>query len=818
MRTVLPIDSSLDEISRIILSGANTILQAAPGSGKTTRLPAALIKYFDKKILVLEPRRVAALGACARIAEENSFALGKEVGYQVRFENKTTAQTKLIFMTEATLQKHLRKDPRLSDVSLVILDEFHERSMQTDLALGLLLEVQQLERPDLKILVMSATLDLPALESFLPESRTLKIPGQIYPIEIEYSPKSQLLQTGSQFTDRVIEAISSVVKSKTNTSGILVFLPGVGEIKRVREGLEQKQFSRFLIEELHGQLSTQEQKKVLRADPELRIVLATNIAESSLTLDGVDCVIDSGLEKKSSYHTRSGLSRLEIQRISKFSAIQRAGRSARQKLGYTLRLWTKMDELSMPEAIPAEIHRADLSDSLLLLSDLGIRDFKGFSWFEKPKPDRIEKAERELLSLNAIDSANVITDLGKKLLDWPLPLRLARIMEEGLNLNQAYEATLIALTLSERPTGAQPSHLDCDLRPQIEDLHEKLNTQRLPNHLAMAYRQLKEICLRKGASFKEQFTAQSFESLLWSAFSDRVCRRRKINQPQALMRSGSGVVLDTSSAVKKSDFFFALQVMDTNSAEAKVFEASPLSLEFLVSASKDQVQLTKKLNFNPQTGEIKVHEAKSLGILPLEEPRIKSANAEDVVHLLPDLAADNFEWLLQNNSNLLEWWKRWQYYQSETKCGDFNLKSALEMATTGESSLKSLAEKNMIPFFEMALEDDLKKDFFKQCPEEITTVKGRKFKIQYLAHQAPFVEVKIQELFGMKTHPTVFSGKTPIVLHLLGPNYRPVQVTSDLVGFWAKSYFEIRKELRIRYPKHPWPEDPTVELVLKPRG
>jgi ATP-dependent helicase HrpB len=800
------------------MSGTNTILQAAPGSGKTTRLPPALMKHFDKKILVLEPRRVAALGASSRIAEEHDFELGKEVGYQVRFENKTTDQTKLIFMTEATMQKRLRKDPRLNDVALVILDEFHERSLNTDLALGLLLELQQLDRPDLKILVMSATLDLPTLESFLPGSKTLKVPGQIYPLEIEYSPKSQLLQTGPQFVDRVIDAIISVAKSKSNSSGILVFLPGVGEIRRVREGLEHKQFNRFVIEELHGQLSIQEQKKVLRTNPGPRIVLATNIAESSLTLDGVDCVIDCGLEKQSSFHTKSGLSRLEIQRISKFSAIQRAGRSARQRQGYTLRLWTKMDELSMPEAIPAEIHRSDLSESLLLLSDLGLRDFKGFSWFENPKADRLEKAESELRSLKAIDSTNSITSLGKKLLDWPLPLRLARVMEEGLVIDQAYAAILISLVLSERATVAPPTHLDCDLRPQIEDLHEKLKTQRLPNHQSMAYRQLKEICLRKGASVTEQLSTQSLEALLWSAFSDRVCRRRKANQPQALMRNGIGVALDTSSAVKKSDFFFALQVMDTNTAEAKVFVASPLSLEFLISASKDEVQLSKKLNFNPQTGELKIHEAKSLGILPLEDARVKSANAEEVAHLLPDLAAENFEWILQNNSALQEWWKRWQYYQSEVKCDDFNLKSALEMAASGESSLKALTEKNIIPFFEMALEEELKKDFFKQCPEEITTLKQRKFKIQYLAHQAPFVEVKIQELFGMKTHPTVFSGKIPVVLHLLGPNYRPVQVTSDLVGFWAKSYFEIRKELRIRYPKHPWPEDPTVELVLKPRG
>lgn len=818
MRVNLPIDSHLPSILQSVKEYSNLILQAAPGSGKTTRLPPALMSVIERKILVLEPRRVAALGASFRIADENNFQVGAEVGYQVRFENKTRENTKLIFMTEATLQKRLRRDPLLKDVGLVILDEFHERSLQTDLALGLLLELQQLERPDLKILVMSATLDLPALEQFLPNSKVLKVPGQVFPLEIEYSSKSQLLQTGPQFTDRVVEAVLSVLKSQKTQAGILVFLPGVGEIRRVRENLEQKNLGSVRIEELHGQLSIQDQKKVLRVSPEPRVVLATNIAESSLTLDGVDCVIDTGLERQSSFHSKTGLSRLETQRISKFSAIQRAGRSARQKSGYTLRLWAKMDELSMPESIPGEIHRADLSETLLLLADLGIRDFKGFSWFEPPKTDRISRAEDELLTLKAIDQDGAITELGKKLLDWPLPLRLARVMEEGLRLDRGYEAALIALLLSERASKTTHSHCDCDLRSQVEDLHETFLRKTAPANLTLALKQLREIMLRKAHSPKEVLNSISYEELLWPAFADRICRRRKSNQPQALMRNGSGVALDTSSNVKKADFFFALNLMDTNTSEAKVYMASPVSVEFLAKVSGEDVKVIQKLNFNPQTGEIKIHEAKSLGLLPLEEARVKSANAKEVAHLLPALAGENFDWLLQNNESLKDWWARWSYYQSETNYDELNLKSALEMACSGESSLKALAEKDLTVFFEMSLDSEIKKDFHRQCPSEITTLKNRKFKIQYLAHQAPFCEVKIQELFGMNTHPTVFSGKTPIVLHLLGPNYRPVQVTADLVGFWAKSYFEIRKELRIRYPKHPWPEDPTVELILKPKG
>ncbi len=816
----LPIDSHLNSILAQFKKSQNLVLSAAPGAGKTTRLPPRLMELTDKKILVLEPRRLAAVASASRIAEENKWKLGEEVGYQIRFDSAVSAKTKLIFLTEALLNRKIVADPELSDVGIVVLDEFHERSQHVDLALGLLKELQELSRPDLKILVMSATLTAEPIARFLGSASIVQVPGQSHPLEISYLKTAQKLQTGPDFIQALGEQIRTAVNSLSPGEHVLVFLPGVGEIERCASALETWSRERQLrVMKLHGQLSLEEQREVLAPSRESKIILSTNIAESSLTIDGVRAVIDSGLQRRSSIHPKTGFPQLEMARISKSSATQRAGRAARQAPGKCWRLWSTMDELSMPTEETAEILRVDLSEALLFLASQGVRDFHRFSWFESPSADALSKAVRHLQVLGALSAQNEMTELGKKLLQWPLPPRLAKLLLKSHDMGIPKTGASIAALLLERDLLQKKnydSQFECDILLRL-DLLER-NT---PGSLERVIRQLLKV---KPPQTDRKASPDDVRELLLATFADQLCRRRKSKEPRAVMLGGRGVVLENTSQVRESEFFVALAVIDgLSQTETRVALACGLSKEAVQKKGKSEVKSwieydEKSEKFLKQTAQFLT--IADWGSLPLSEQRSQPAQAEEIQSQLSQIAFEKRSLIIDRNEKLKNWWQRhqlWLEVSQEPDFSDEDLKEIFENASFGENSLAALYQKDLVYFFEAKLPASILQSFHSQCPEFIQVPSGSKLRVDYSGAN-PSLEVRLQEVFGWSETPKIAGGRKSLTLVLLGPNYRPVQVTGDLSSFWKNGYPEVRKEMRSRYPKHSWPDDPlTAPAVAKGR-
>lgn len=814
----LPIDSFLEKILQEFRSHQNLVLSAAPGAGKTTRLPPRLLDLTDKKILVLEPRRIAAVAASSRIAEEQNWKLGKEIGYQIRFDSNISSDTRLIFLTEALLNRKIISDPELSDVGIVVLDEFHERSQHVDLALGLLKELQELSRPDLKILVMSATLKAETIARFLQDASIIQVPGQSHPLEIQNQKTAQKLQTGPDFIQSVVTQAKTEMSALKKGEHLLVFLPGLGEIERCYQQLEawalEKGHSLF---RLHGTMSLEEQKEVLASSANSKIILATNIAESSLTIDGVRAVLDSGLQRRSSIHPKTGFPQLEIARISKSSATQRAGRAARQAPGKCFRLWSSMDELSMPDEETAEILRVDLSEALLFLASQGVRDFNGFSWFESPHPEQIQKAEKHLRILGALSEKNELLPLGKELLRLPLPPRLGKLLLKSQQMGILETgASLCALLLEKDIVGKKTyeTQLECDLLLRLDLLNSGSyrSVERVRDQLIKLFPRTQS----KKASENE------IRKLLLEVFLDQACRRRKANEARAVMIGGRGVVLESTSQVRHSEFFVALQVMEgLSSSETRVSLACGLSKEMLSQVENSRIENKSWIEFDEKTEKFVQLSAQSLilpavGSLPLSDIRIQPAKSEDIQGALGKVAFENRQQILEKNEKLKSWWERFQVWRTVSGGEDFTdetLAEIFEEASFGENSLAKLYEKDLVYFFETKFPGGTLHKFQSEAPEFIQVPSGSRIRLNYSGPQ-PALEVRLQEVFGLSETPKIAGGKIPLTLILLGPNYRPVQVTQDLSSFWKNGYPEVRKELRSRYPKHSWPEDPLSAVAV----
>lgn len=825
----LPVDEFLSDIEGKMSEGNNLVITAAPGAGKTTRLPPALLNVVAKKIIVLEPRRMAAIAAAHRIAEERGWTIGEEVGYQVRFANKTSAKTRLIFMTEALLARQMLDDPELNDVDLVILDEFHERSMHVDLALGLLRELQELGR-DIKILVMSATLEAEKISSYLGDCPIISVPGKLFELDVIYQKNSQHLQTFPQFYENLFQTIKEA-QAKANNKDILVFLPGVGEIERAKDLiLSWADTKNIEVVVLHGSLGLEDQRKALQKSSRQRIILSTNIAESSVTLDGVNTVIDSGLAKNMKQDYRTGFSRLELTRISLSSAIQRAGRAARQFPGVAYRLWNKMDELSFSKSEIAEIQRIDLTESLLFLAAQGVSDFQNFSWFEKPNPIAISKALQYLQLAGALDKNSKITTDGKKILHFPLPVRLAKLMLVSLERGSTELGSDLAAILQERDFLRRDSmssflgdKTECDVTVRLDVLHQYRSSGKAPREASFyslqttdqAAKQILSLArkMKVASNSKAEDEKSELRTLLLKAFPDRLCRRRGSSE-RALMVGGRGVKLQSESLVKTSEFFVALNGVEGNSdAETMVSLACGFSKDFILSHFKEDIQKVRDVTFLEEKGQFFIREYKSLFGLPLEEPSLLPASPQDVAEKLPQVLVEKWDLVLKNNENLAHWWTRVEFYRRhegldfESQIEELKLE-AFNQACMGENKMQSVFEKDLVFFFENVFPHNFIQTLRKELPDRIEVPSGSRIKVVYPEDKAPYLEVRIQEVFGLQETPKVLFGKIPVTFHLLGPNFRPVQVTASLESFWKNGYPEVRKELRIKYPKHQWPENP----------
>lgn len=825
----LPIDPLLPEITASVRVNAAVILTATPGAGKTTRLPPELLNAVKGKILVLQPRRMAAVAACTRVCQERGWSVGAaEAGYQVRFESKVSKDTRLIFMTDALLLRRMIEDPDLKGVDLVVIDEFHERNLNQDLILGAVKEMQELGST-IKLLVMSATLDLGRLQQFLPGAEVIDVPGKVFPLDIRYGQQPLMLRTDHAFYDRVCAA---AVNATRETQGdVLVFLPGTGEINRTAERLSQG--SPREIVSLHGSLPLAEQQRVLQPPKNPRIILSTNVAEASVTVQGVDYVVDTGLSKVVDMNTRTGFSSLELGRISQFNARQRAGRAARQKAGVCLRLWTPHEEVTQAVEPVPECKRIDLSSALLWLSHLGVTDFVTFSWFDRPPDALFRWASQSLRALGALDNGNRLTALGQKLLRYPIAPRLGGLLALGEQMGIGATAARIAAILNDRDFAEESSshaHTECDILFRLELLDEIERGQRPGGvHFRQAQTVLESARqLERMVGGKDQSTADESQirKLLLLSQRDRLCRRRgkpervqvgdnpRSGGDRALMTGGRGVRLQPRSQVKESEFFVALQGVDLpGQADTSINLASGFTKDFLVQNLREHIRTLEDVYFDEEKGNFYGRRVRSLEDLPIDEPALTPADPDKVAAQMVDTLVKRWDWLAEQHPQMKIWMQRWRFWlqhepQHAEALGEEQIRQAVEMAAFGHTKIGEILQQDLPHFVEAALPKDLLRAFNAEVPAKFEAPSGVTHSIHYDEMHSAFVEVRLQELFGLLKTPRICSGKVALTFRLLSPGFRPVQVTSDLENFWRSGYAEVRKELRLRYPKHSWPEDP----------
>jgi ATP-dependent helicase HrpB len=855
----LPLDDDWSGIHEALKTHRNLVLVAEPGAGKTTRFPPRLLASGlipeGQKILMLEPRRLAARASAHRIAFEQGWQVGREVGYQVRFENKTSPSTRLQILTEGLLARKLLSDPELADVGAVILDEFHERSQHTDLALGLLFELQSLSRPDLRLIVMSATLDAEKVSAYLDDCPIIRVPGRTYPVAIHHSQRPLSIETGPGFLDRVSEAVIDVFSGqKPSTGDVLVFLPGAREIRGVRERVSPKASQAgYLVLELHGSLPLEEQDRAIRRLGENsahrgKIILATNIAETSLTIDGVGTVIDSGLARVARTDAL-GFSRLGLSRISLASATQRAGRAGRQGPGHCHRLWSRLDEASMPAFEQPELLRTDLTDPLLALLSQGVTDAEGFSWFEKPASQQIEEAQKTLTELGFRDpKSGALTPEGREALKLPLPARLARLLLEATRAGSPALGARMAALLSERDPVVRAADLKRSARSE-SDLLERLhliderqpradldrfataNIRRVIDALISSAGRIDTHKLPPTQTHLGRLDEDGLAlRLLLLSFPDRLCRRRRPKEPAARMVGGKGVQLAPFSVVETAEYFVAL---DSNEAppfsgtasgsksDPQITIASRVERDWIATSFPQAVSRSSVIAFDFETLSVQKQTAIRFRDLPLEDAHTGRPEAEEAFPVLMEAARRLWETHFVKHEGLAQVLARLRFVRRALAAEDSQwsgidsahspiAQNFLEEVCYGETRLGSILEKPLGEAFVRHLPPNISSLLEETAPDRMTVPSGSRLRIHYPEDRDPYVEVRIQEMFGMRDTPRVARQKVALVIHLLGPNFRPVQVTSDLASFWKNGYAEVRKELRARYPKHSWPEDPLT--------
>lgn len=761
----LPIDRHLDAIRGALAAHRALVLTAAPGAGKTTRVPPALVEAG--RVMLLQPRRVAARAIAARIAAEQGWTLGREVGWQVRFERRFSAETRLLVVTEGILTARLQQDPLLSDFATIVLDEFHERSIHSDLGLALAKQAW-LARDDLRLLVMSATLDGGRVSRYLGDCPHIEVEGVRHRLEVEYAP-------GTPIAHAVVQALART------PGNVLGFLAGAREIARAADEVRAAVPRDVDLLPLHGSLDADEQDAALRPSPRRRVVLATNIAETSLTVSGVSAVVDTGLQKVARYDPARAIDSLVLERVTRDSADQRAGRAARLGPGLALRLWDERDRLR-PHREP-DIARIDLSARVLDLLAWGA-DPATFDWFEAPPPHRLEAALALLARLGAIDPR--LTATGRQMQRLPVHPRLARILlaAGGSRAAAAACALLAEGDWTRRSDGATT----CDLLSAIDEI------DRQPPHVRRVARQIQQDALAVlSATTEGPADDASLRRALLAGYPDRVARRRG---PGAFtLATGHGATLGRQSGVGGADFVVALDVTASErsgTSEAVIRLASRVEREWLTPTS---VVIEHELD---ASGRVRAFRVQRYDAIELERHPVPP-DAE----VAADLRAR--AWLAREPDEPAR-----QLTRRAAFAGiDLDLEPLVRIAASGAATVDDIDVGSVVPF-------DTARAIARLAPERLELPSGRHTRLQYEEDGSVSAAVKLQELFGLSETPRVGPDRVPVTFHLLAPNGRPVQTTRDLASFWHRTYPEVRKELRGRYPRHAWPEDPLG--VVPPAG
>ncbi len=833
MRAPLPIDPLLPEIVAALGRTNCVVLRAAPGAGKTTRVPAALLDAGlanGRHVVVIEPRRIAARAAAEFVARERRGQVGKEVGYRVRFARQGGAETRLWFLTEGVFGRDLVRDPFVEDVGVVVLDEFHERHLQSDVALAVVRELQESVRPDLKLVVMSATLDTAGLAAYLERAAVLTSEGRAHPVAIEYDDAG----TGRRLDERVAAAVRRAAAA--DAGDCLVFLPGAAEIRHAARALAPLAAGEGIdVLPLHGDQPLDEQARALRAGPRRRIVLATNVAETALTVEGVTTVIDSGLARTTRFDARTGLDRLRRGPISRSSATQRAGRAGRLGPGRCLRLWSRAEEVGRREHEVPEILRVDLSRTLLELAAWSLRDPTALAWLDPPPPAALARARRLLLDLGAVAAeAWTPTALGRRLLAIPVAPRVARMLCEAEDLGAPGDGALVAALASERDVlraarafgeggvrfGSGPS--DLLLRRELFAAAERAGFATAACERAgldpAAVRAVARVRrqLQRRAGPPEGAPDDVVLRCVLAGFPDRVCRRREAGSPRAVMVGGTGVVLAAESVVRDAELFVAVAVEGgERGTEARVRLASAIERPWLAATFPGSVSNGRRVLYEREEARVVSRTTLCYHDLVLDERVRADVAPEEVAAVLGELAAADPFGLLGTRDDVadlvarLRFLGRWMPELALPEPDELVRDAVTAFAATVRS-VRELERADVGAAMTGLLSARQRAALAEQAPTHWTLPSGRRVPVVYAPDRPPIVAARIQELFGLAASPRLAGGRVAVLFELLAPNQRPMQVTDDLASFWRTTYAAVRAELRGRYPKHPWPEDPTT--------
>jgi ATP-dependent helicase HrpB len=849
----LPIDAVLPEVLAALRAAGAVVLRAPTGAGKTTRVPPAVLDAGlagRGAIVVLQPRRLAARACARRMAFERGGRLGDEVGYQVRFDRAMTSRTRIQVVTEGILLRMLQDAPFLDAVDVVVFDEFHERSLDSDLAVAMVRRVQQTVRPDLKLLVMSATLAPEPIAQYLGGCPAVESVGRLHPVEISYLEDVER----RTIADRAAEATRRILD--LTDGDVLVFLPGVGEIRQTARRLQPLADARNLaVVPLYGDLPAEKQDQALAPLDRRKVVLATNVAETSITIEGITGVVDTGVARSLLFDPRLGMDRLQLVRISQASAQQRAGRAGRTRPGVCLRLWPERTHRLRPPHDEAEIRRLDLSGPVLQLRAWGENDLRAFPWFEPPPEAALQQAETLLRRLDAIDAAGKVTQLGRAMARLPLTPRLARMLLEGRRFGQPAAVALAAALLSERDPFSRPEEdapkkgsgtfcakhppgrsgkrfptpfsteaaaaSESDVLDRVAALEQFEQSGRLDTPLgrinASAARMLLHVrdqllrAVGRSAAAAETTADEAVLRALLAAFPDRLARRTSSGSRFGRMVGGRGVRQAPSSAVRNAPLFLAVDV-DGGMSEAVVWQASAVERRWLPA---EHLSTRGEVEFDADTCRVIARRRLYWEDLLLEEtPEALPADVE-VAPVLARAALDAldevFPWDDPGTAdyvNRVRCLAQWMPELQLPALDEPGLRALLPAVASGCRSFAELRKAPWRAVIQGLLTRVQRQAVEREAPERIQVPSGSRIALRYELGKPPILAARIQEIFGLLATPRVAGGRVAVLCHLLAPNMRPQQITDDLASFWKNTYAQVRKDLRRRYPKHAWPEDP----------
>ncbi|CUZ55240.1 ATP-dependent RNA helicase HrpB [Serratia marcescens] len=803
----LPVSAVFDELLAALQSAPQVLLHAPTGAGKSTWLPLQLLAKagLPGRIIMLEPRRLAAKNVAYRLAQQLGEEPGQTVGYRMRAESKSGPQTRLEVVTEGILTRMLQQDAELQGVSLVILDEFHERSLQADLALALLLDVQQGLRDDLKLLIMSATLDNARLSQLLPEAPVVVSEGRSFPVERLYQP----LASHQRLEDGVAAAVKRLLAEQPGS--LLLFLPGVAEINRVLERLTGEVASDTDLCPLYGALPLAQQQKAIQpaAPGRRKVVLATNIAETSLTIEGIRLVVDSGLERVARYDVRNGLTRLATQRISQASMVQRAGRAGRLEPGLCWHLFAKEQAERAAEHAEPDILQSDLTGFWLELLQWGCHDPAQLTWLDAPPAAALTAARALLRRLGATDDGDKLTAPGRQMAALGCEPRLAAMLVAGATLSADGLATaaLLAALLEEPPRGGQMDIGYWLSRPQA-------------NWRQRAAQLAKRLPQRAG-----QVDVELEPRLLAQAFTDRIAQRRG-QDGRYLLANGLGAAMNQDEALSRAPWLIVPSLLQGhNSPDARILLALPVDIEALAAQLPAMVMQRTAVEWDEEKGTLRAWKRQQIGRLTLRAQPLAKPADEELQQALLDwvraqgLAVLNWEGAAEQLRVRLQCAQAWLPEAEWPAMDEEPLLAALEQwllpSLNGVRDLRGLKQVNIAEALSRLLDWQQKQRLDNALPTHYTVPTGSRLPIRYEAGKPPALAVRLQEVFGEQRSPMLAEGRIPVVLELLSPAHRPLQITGDLAAFWQGAYREVQKEMKGRYPKHVWPDDPATAVPTR---